>query len=128
MRYNIEKHEKYTLLSLNEDKLDSLIAPQLKSEFVTLFQSGTVNLILDLKQVRYVDSSGLSAILVANRLAENNDGALVLTSLTDFVVKLLTISRLNDALNVLPTVPEAVDAIFMSELEKDIRSEDPTAE
>ncbi|TAF32124.1 MAG: anti-sigma factor antagonist [Cytophagales bacterium] len=124
MRYNIEKHEKYTLLSLNEDRVDSLISPQLKSEFVTLFQSGTNNLILDLKEVKYVDSSGLSAILVANRLTENNDGILVLTSVSDFVLKLLTISRLNDVLNVMLSVPEAVDAVFMHELEKDIRDGD----
>ncbi len=36
MKYTVDKQEKYTLLRLNEEKLDSSIAPQLKSEMVTL--------------------------------------------------------------------------------------------
>ena len=72
MKYSVDKKEKYTLLSLDEEKLDTLIAPDLKSEFVSLNTEGVVNVILDLSKVKYVDSSGLSSILVANRLCENS--------------------------------------------------------
>ena len=39
--------EKYTLLSLQEEKLDTLIAPDLKSEFITLNAEGITNIILN---------------------------------------------------------------------------------
>ena len=48
MKYSVDKQEKYTLLRLNEEKLDSNIAPQLKSEMVTLHAEGVRNIVLDL--------------------------------------------------------------------------------
>ena len=36
MKYTIDKQEKYALLRLHEEKLDSNIAPNLKSEMITL--------------------------------------------------------------------------------------------
>ncbi|MDW8288451.1 MAG: STAS domain-containing protein, partial [Flammeovirgaceae bacterium] len=95
MKFTIDKSEKYTVLELQEEKLDSLKAPHLKSEFVTLYQSGTKNLILNLMHVKYVDSSGLSAILIANRLLTEGGGHLVLVSVNDHVLKLLKISKLD---------------------------------
>ncbi len=123
MKYSIDKQERYSILALDEEKLDTLIAPKLKSEFVTLFQSGITNLILDMSKVKYVDSSGLSAILVANRLAGDVDGFLVLAGVTPHVMKLITISKLDNVLNLLPTVKEAVEAIHLSEVEKELKQE-----
>jgi len=70
MKYSVDKQEKYTLLRLDEDKLDSNIAPQLKSEMVTLHAEGVRNIVLDLSEVKYTDSSGLSALLVGNRILQ----------------------------------------------------------
>lgn len=120
MKFSIEKKEKYTLLQLSEEKLDTLIAPELKSEFVTLNTEGTTNLILNLSETKYVDSSGLSAILVANRLCSNAGGKLVLCCVNDHVLKLFKISQLDSILTILPTVQESIDTIFLDELEKDL--------
>ena len=56
MKYTIDKHEQFTLINLHEEKLDSTLAPQLKSDFVSLHTEGTKNVILDLKEVKYIDS------------------------------------------------------------------------
>ncbi|MEH0156852.1 STAS domain-containing protein [Limibacter armeniacum] len=123
MKYSIDKAEKYTILTPEVEKLDSLKAPQLKTEFITLFQAGTQNLILDLSQVKYVDSSGLSAILVAKRLADESEGHFVLAGLNEHVEKLVKISKLESVLNILPTKQEAIDAIFLYEIEKDLEQD-----
>ncbi|MCU0451542.1 MAG: STAS domain-containing protein [Bernardetiaceae bacterium] len=120
MKLTVEKHDKYTLITLQEEKLNTLVAPQLKTEFVTLFQANTVNLILDLAQVKYVDSSGLSALLVANRLAKEVHGLLVLAQVQEHAHKLIALSKLDAVLTLLPSVPEAVDAVFLHELAKDL--------
>ncbi|NME71574.1 STAS domain-containing protein [Flammeovirga aprica] len=124
MRFSVNKSEKYTVLIPEEEKLDSLKAPQLKAEIVTMFQSGTENLIIDLSNVKYVDSSGLSSILVANRLAGEVNGRLVLAGLNEHVMKLIKISKLETVLNLLPTVQEAIDSVFLHEIEKDIEGEE----
>ncbi|GAA4821493.1 STAS domain-containing protein [Algivirga pacifica] len=119
MRYSIDRAEKYTVLTPEEEKLDSLKAPMLKSELVTLFQSGTENLILDMQHVKYVDSSGLSAILVAKRLADETNGELVIASLSEHVEKLLKISKLDSVLKIVADKEAAAEVIFLNEIEKE---------
>lgn len=123
MQYSINKQEKYSILSLQEENLNSVVAPKLKSEFVILSNEGVPNLILDLSDVHYVDSSGLSAILTANRLWKNG-GTFVLTGIEhDAVRKLIEISRLDTILTIVPTVKESVDFVFMEALERDLNGE-----
>ncbi|MCG8701050.1 MAG: STAS domain-containing protein [Bacteroidales bacterium] len=69
------------------------------------------NIVLDLSKCRYCDSSGLSAILVANRLCKNANGVFVLTGLNDAVERLITISQLDTVLNITSSVEEAVGLI-----------------
>jgi len=121
MKYTIDKQEKYTLLRLHEEKMDSSIAPNLKSEMVTLHAEGTRNIILDLTEVKYTDSSGLSALLVGNRIFQEEGGIFILSSLSDHTMKLIRISQLDSVLNILPSVEAAIDAVFMHEIEKDMK-------
>lgn len=117
--YTIEKKEKYAQINLKDEKLDSHVSPSLKSELVVLNSEGFKNIIIDLTDTRYCDSSGLSAILVANRLCKNSGGTFVLTGLQRSVMKLISISQLDTILNIAPTVSEAVDLLFMEEIERD---------
>lgn len=111
MEFKIEKLEKYTLIQVLEEKLDTNVAPSLKSELVLISGKGEKNIILDLSNCRYCDSSGLSAILVANRLCKNANGTFVLTGLNDAVDRLITISQLDTVLNIAYSIEEAVDIV-----------------
>lgn len=111
MEFKIEKQENHTLIQVLEEKLDTHIAPTLKSELVLVSGNGEKNIILDLCKCRYCDSSGLSAILVANRLCKNANGTFVLTGLNDAVERLITISQLDTVLNITKTIEEGVGLI-----------------
>ena len=113
MEFNIEKKDNFTLIQVLEEKLDTHIAPNLKSELVLISGNGEKNIVLDLSNCRYCDSSGLSAILVANRLCKNANGTFVLTGLTEAVERLITISQLDTVLNITETLDDAVG--FISE-------------
>ena len=118
MNFTVDKQEKYTAIKLHVEKLDTTIAPSLKSELVMMNANGAKNIIINLAETRYCDSSGLSAILVANRLCKNVGGTFVLTGLQDSVKKLVSISQLDTILNITPSFLEAVDFLFMDEVEK----------
>jgi anti-sigma B factor antagonist len=111
MEFKIEKQGNHTLIQVLEEKLDTHIAPTLKSELVLVSGNGEKNIILDLSKCRYCDSSGLSAILVANRLCKNANGTFVLTGLNDAVERLITISQLDTVLNITKTIDEGVGLI-----------------
>ena len=123
MKFTLDKTDRYTILKLDEDNLNSILAPDLKSEFVFFSNEGIRNLILDLSNVKYVDSSGLSAILTANRLWKDF-GSFVLTGAQQPAVKkLIEISRLESILTIIPTVEEAIDYVFMEDIEKELTAE-----
>ncbi|NBC83209.1 MAG: anti-sigma factor antagonist [Bacteroidetes bacterium] len=111
MEFKIEKKDNHTLIQVLEEKLDTHIAPTLKSELVLISGNGEKNLILDLSNCRYCDSSGLSAILVANRLCKNANGTFVLTGLNDAVERLITISQLDTVLNITDSVDVGAELI-----------------
>lgn len=124
MKFKIDKKDRYTVLILEEDNLNTLLAPELKSQFVIMRNEGVQNLILDLSTVKFVDSSGLSAILTANRLW-GGDGTFVLTGVEHTAVKkLIEISRVNTVLTILPTLSESIDFVMMEEIERELNQGD----
>lgn len=120
MSHSIDKQEKYTLVTIDTEKLDTTVAPGLKTDLVVLKSEGVKNIIIDLSKTRYCDSSGLSAILIANRLCKEAGGSFVICGVQDSVMKLISISQLDSILNITPTSQEAVDFIYMDEIEKDM--------
>jgi anti-sigma B factor antagonist len=121
MKFSIDKRDKYSIFKLEDEKLNTLNAPKLKSELVILNAGGAKNIILDLSDVNFVDSSGLSAILIGNRLCKNVSGTFAVAHLNDYVAKLIKISQLDSILNILPTVEEAVDFVMLEEVEREAK-------
>lgn len=124
MNFEIDKKDNYAVVKVNAEKLDSQISPSLKSELVVLNADEFSNIIIDLAETRYCDSSGLSAILVANRLCKNSGGTFVLCGLQRSVSKLISISQLDTILNITPTLDEAVDFLALESIEKDLGTEE----
>lgn len=121
MKFSIDKEEQYSIFRLDEDQLNTANAPDVKSEITVLNAEGVRNLIFDLSPVQYVDSSGLSTLLVARRLCQATNGSFVVTGIQEPVLKLIRISQLEDVLNVIPTNHEAIDFIRMEEMERQLR-------
>ena len=120
MKYEIDKQDRYCVFTLDEKTINSIMAPQLKSEFVFLNNEGVKNLIFNMAAVDYVDSSGLSAILTANRLWKN-----ILTNIaSESVQKLIEISKLDGILTIVPTLDESIEYVHMEEIERDMEDEE----
>lgn len=111
MEFSVDKKDKYTLVKVLVEKLDTHVAPSLKSELVLIAGNGEKNIILDLASCRYCDSSGLSSILVANRLCKNANGIFVLTGMQPAVERLITISQLDTVLNITYSLEKAIEFI-----------------
>lgn len=123
MKYTVDQHDNYSIFTLEEENLNSIMAPDLKSKFVVLSNEGVQNLIFNLTNVKFVDSSGLSAILTANRLWKNI-GSFVLTGIDHpSVQKLIQISRLNTVLTIIPTLEESIEYVMMEVLERELKEE-----
>ena len=56
-----------------------------------------------------------------NRILQEDGGVFVLAALSDHTMKLIKISQLDTVLNIVSTIEEAVDSVFMHEIEKDMK-------
>jgi anti-anti-sigma factor len=106
MSITTEKKNGFATVKISAEKLDTMLAPDLKSEFVLLEKSGITSVIVDLTDAKYCDSSGLSALLVGNRLFKEN-GKLIIAGLQPNVKKLIEISQLHNVLNIAETASAA---------------------
>lgn len=120
MNVKIERKEKYISISLVEDKLLSSNSKDFKESILDPAHASYRNFIVDLSNVKYIDSSGLSAVLLAYKSCKAKKGLMVLCGLNDAVKSLIKISQLDTILSIVSTYEEARDLIMMEELEKDI--------
>jgi anti-anti-sigma factor len=118
MKYSLDKRENYTVFSLEEDNLNSLISPSLKSEFVSFRNEGVKNLVFDFAKVKYLDSSGLSAILTANRVWKGYGSFALCQINAPIIMRLIKISNIESILSICDTLQEAIDLVLAEESER----------
>ncbi|MBO0929570.1 STAS domain-containing protein [Fibrella aquatilis] len=121
MEFTTEKTERYALLRLSEAEFTNTVPAEFEGACRSLFREGFSRLIVDLATVHTVDEAGLMAIRKINRQCSNELGLLVLVTKNDELTDFLEDARITD-LTILPTVEEAIDAVFMNELENDFGS------
>lgn len=114
MNFDQQKNENYTLVNTLVEKVDASNAPELKALFLLLNKNSVNNIVLDLSKSKYCDSSGLSAILIGNRLCKDSGGVFVLAGLQPNVKKLIEISQLQSVLNIVGEAAEAEQFISNS--------------
>lgn len=109
MNFETKRVGDITVFKLNEKRLDTSISGLLKGEFTMILKVEGVNkLIVDLSEVESCDSSGLSAILVANRIISANEGQIRLAAPSEKVHNLIRITQLDRVLPVTDTVEQAL--------------------
>ena len=124
MKFSVQLSEGIATVTSHVEKLDALEAPELKSVFVRLSkEDGWNRMILDLTGSLYCDSSGLSAVLIGNRLCRDTGGTFVLSGLQPAVERLVAISQLDKVLTIVPTASEAFDLVVMEITERELGNE-----
>ncbi len=108
MRFETKKNGVAIILKINERKLDASISPELKGEFLVLCKPKLKELLIDLSKVEFCDSSGLSALLIAERKMRENGGTVKLVGVQKKVLSLIKISHLDRAFQIYDTIPKAI--------------------
>jgi anti-anti-sigma factor len=95
MKFEVTHNGASTTLKLKEKKLDSTVASELKGEFLLICKPKVETLVVDLAEVDFCDSSGLSALLIAERKMKEHGGKVKLVHVHKKVTGLLKISMLD---------------------------------
>jgi len=109
MNFETKRVGDITIFKLIEKRLDTNISGLLKGEFTMMLKvEGVSKLIIDLSEVESCDSSGLSAILVANRILSASEGQIRLAAPSEKVHTLIRITQLDRVLPVTDSVEQAI--------------------
>lgn len=108
MNLNIDEKESTVLIEVKEERLDAHNSSELKTEMLTLFDDGKHNIVIDLKDVRFVDSSGLGSLVSGFKNASARNGNLKLCGLQPQVKSMFELTRLHRVFEIFPDSEEAL--------------------
>jgi|SRR6187551_1612951 anti-anti-sigma factor len=95
MKFEIDKQKDKTIFKLESKVLGHEIAADLKAELIFLQKEVDNQFIIDLGDVTRCDSSGLSCLLLAERMEREKGNKLVLMNVNKAVEDLIKIARLD---------------------------------
>lgn len=110
---NIHEKQKDTLVILQPQvtRVEASNTQDLKNRLIECISRGKSRIALDLRQVDFMDSSGLAALLSALK-SLGKDGKIALFGVSDKVRKLFSITRLDNGVFIITdTEDEAVKAL-----------------
>ncbi|MBW4054748.1 MAG: STAS domain-containing protein [Proteobacteria bacterium] len=110
MDIKTEHTEGITVLFIREDRLDANNSEELKVELHRLFDTGTKDLILDLKEILFIDSSGLGVLVSGYKNASTVHGSLKLSNLQSQVRSMFELTRLHRVFDIFTTVDDALQS------------------
>ncbi|MCX7110790.1 MAG: STAS domain-containing protein [Candidatus Methylumidiphilus sp.] len=108
MNITLDNKDDSTLLRFHEERLDAHNSKELKDYLLTLYDNGAKKLILDLSEVRFVDSSGLGALLSGHKNAGLRDGRFALACVQSRVQSMFELTRLTRVFEIYPGVEDAL--------------------
>lgn len=123
MDYKIDRSEKYAVITLLEAQFTDGLPALLEAQARELLREDYHNLIVVMNQATDIDSAGIMTLRKLVRLCTTGLGTLVIATQNDDFADLLDDSSIAD-LQVLPTLEEAVDAVFMHDLENEFGTGD----
>ncbi|HMB14931.1 MAG TPA: STAS domain-containing protein [Pelovirga sp.] len=109
MQIKINEKEETVIITVEEERMDAHNSGNLKERMLQLFDEGKCQLVIDLTAVRFIDSSGLGALVSGFKNASARDGSLKLCCLQPQVRSMFELTRLHRVFEIFTTLEEALE-------------------
>ena len=108
--FTIEKRDDIVIVHFKEDikKFNALITEEAKKQLNALFDAPNTKLILSLKGIKYVDSSGFGVLLSLMKTANNKYGFLKICDVSDEVMELFKLLQLHNIFDIEDNVEDCL--------------------
>lgn len=105
--YQIKKDDRLLILFLQGNLLGKEQTIGLFEELENEINEGAENIIIDLSEMQYLNSTGLSIFIRILTMVRNNGGDVVVVNVPEKINKLLVITKLNSVFNIKDNVENA---------------------
>ncbi|MGF1730030.1 STAS domain-containing protein [Photobacterium kasasachensis] len=106
MQYEVINKGQCTVFQLNEERFDAKLAPVFRKEVEQMLDKIEPNLVLDLSNVRFMDSSGLGAVMSIYKMLKGKKISVVNPQRA--VRELLKLTRMDKLIASYDSVEDAV--------------------
>lgn len=94
MKLNSTEKDDFTLVRIEEKRIDAVNAPELRQQINELANTGKTRIILDISNVTFMDSSGLG-VLVSILKMLGGAGELIIAGANGIVADLFKLTRMD---------------------------------
>ena len=105
--FDIKKDKELILISLEGSLMSKQQVVGLLDEIDFYFNEGNKKIIIDLSEMQYMNSTGLSVLINIFTQARNKGGEVVIANIPEKINQLLIITKLNSIFNIEETVEAA---------------------
>lgn len=121
--YTLEQNESYAIVTWNDISLTQTNVEDLELVIRHLFKKEFANMILNLNNVTEIDGFGVSCIRKGTKICTNEMGLFAVVTKNEEIQDRLDLAKIED-FTLLNTVKEAIDAIYLNDLENDFQDSD----
>ena len=108
---NVEKRDKADIITFTIDKINALITEDLRQEISKLYQNANSQVVINLKGVHYIDSSGFGCFLSIMKTARNNYGVLKFVNPEPAVMEVFKILHLDTIFEIYDSLDTCLESL-----------------
>jgi anti-sigma B factor antagonist len=108
---NIEKKDKIDVISFSEKTINALIIDEIREEITKVIENSNAKVIIDLKGVEYIDSSGFGCFLSLMKAARSNYGILKFANPEPKVMELFQLLHLTTIFQIYDSVDSCISSL-----------------
>ena len=113
--HSAQRHLDGAIVLSVQGEVDLANASSLRAQLTTAIETGTRLIIVDLGDLRYIDCSGIDALLDAHRTVIHDGQSIVVAVVPPMVQRVFEIIRLEEIISVFSTVEAAVESLRRGE-------------
>ncbi len=108
--FDLVEKEEVVLITVKDSMMGGVVATELKEKFHSLIKDNKKNIVVNMKQVERMNSSGLGILIGGLNSLRASDGDLKLLLITDKVKELLKITKLDRVFEVYENEAEVIES------------------
>ena len=124
MTFKIDTKENYTVLTPDSTVLDENLTEAISKKWTELLGNGAENLIVNLSSCNEASENIMNALAAMHEEFYTENHSLVFTNLQQSIKAALQNHEYYHAINITPTMIEAIDIVSMEVLERDLLGEE----
>ena len=109
---NIEKRNNLDIISFTINKINALITDEIKADVNKVFEKANSRVIIDLRGIEYIDSSGFGCFLAIMKSARNNYGVLKFANPEPRIMELFQTLHLHTVFQIFDNIDDCIKSFY----------------